>query len=110
MNVIFHIDDSTKWLTVLSNIKHMTEWYQSTHTQGIIELLINGEAVAQTVKSSNFDLNSIQSSILSIKVCYNSLQQRKISENDLQKNVAIVPSGVVELALKQNEGFSYIKP
>jgi len=51
----------------------------------------------------------ISSSVV-ISVCKNSLDQRHISSTELQDNIVIVPSGVVELAIKQNEGYGYIKP
>ncbi|MBZ6004166.1 DsrE family protein [Leuconostoc gelidum subsp. aenigmaticum] len=110
MNVIFHIDETDKWPTVLSNIKHMVDWYQKTDTQGDIELLINGEAVEQTVKTANINLNDIYAPNVNIVVCNNSLTQRHISNDDLQEVTSIAPVGVVELALKQQQGYSYIKP
>jgi len=86
MNVIFHIDETDKWPTVLSNIKHMVDWYQKTGTQGDIELLINGEAVEQTVKTANINLNDIHAPNVNIVVCNNSLTQRHISNDDTRSN------------------------
>ena len=45
MNVIVHIDESEKWQTVLSNLKHLVEWYEDNEIVGTIELLVNGGAV-----------------------------------------------------------------
>ncbi len=45
MNVIVHIDETNKWPTVLSNLSHLYEHWQQSHDDGIIELLVNGEAV-----------------------------------------------------------------
>jgi len=110
MNVIVHIDESEKWQTVLSNLKHLVEWYENNDIVGTIELLVNGGAVQQVVKQSDLQLNTLISSSVVISVCKNSLDQRNISSTDLQDNIVIVPSGVVELAIKQNEGYGYIKP
>ena len=110
MNVIVHIDESEKWQTVLSNLKHLVEWYENNDIVGTIELLVNGGAVQQVVKQSDLQLNKLISSSIVISVCKNSLDQRNISSTDLQDNIVIVPSGVVELAIKQNEGYGYIKP
>ena len=103
MNVIVHIDESEKWQTVLSNLKHLVEWYENNDIVGTIELLVNGGAVQQVVKQSDLQLNKLISSSVVISVCKNSL-------TELQDNIVIVPSGVVELAIKQNEGYGYIKP
>jgi intracellular sulfur oxidation DsrE/DsrF family protein len=109
MNVIVHIDESEKWQTVLSNLKHLVEWYEDNEIVGTIELLVNGGA-EQAVKQSDLQLNTLISSSVVISVCKNSLDQRHISSTELQDNIVIVPSGVVELAIKQNEGYGYIKP
>jgi len=111
MNVIFHIDDSIKWPTVVSNLKHMSEWYKNTGTTGIIELLINGEAVEQALKTSDVNFKEIKDANVSIAICQNSLNQRKMTDEYLQEEVSfVVPSGVVELAVKEQQGYSYIKP
>ena len=111
MDVIFHIDETIKWPTVLSNLKHMNEWYSETGSTGTIELLINGEAVEQAIKASDVNFTAMIDHNIKIAVCQNSLDQRQIATADLQDAVAVVvPSGVVELALKQQQGYSYIKP
>ncbi|WP_424572020.1 DsrE family protein [Weissella soli] len=111
MDVIFHIDETIKWPTVLSNLKHMNAWYIETGTTGTIELLINGEAVEQAIKASDVNFQEEIDHHIKIAVCQNSLDKRQIATADLQDAVAVVvPSGVVELALKQQQGYSYIKP
>nr|WP_277949524.1 DsrE family protein [Weissella paramesenteroides] len=47
---------------------------------------------------------------MDVRACKNSMDQREIQEDDLQNHVKVVPSGVVELAIKQRDGFGYIKP
>ena len=45
-----------------------------------------------------------------IAACRNAMKGQKVEEQELLDGVAAVASGVVELALKQQEGYSYIKP
>lgn len=42
--------------------------------------------------------------------CENALKERNIDPASLFACVSIVPSGVMEIIKKQNEGFAYIKP
>jgi uncharacterized protein len=110
LNTIFHIDEREKWPTVFSNLHHMVEWMDDSRNDGVVELLVNGEAVVDSLKNSEQDLSSLVKLGIDVRICRNSMNQRNILDDDLQNNLKTVPSGVVELALKQKEGFSYIKP
>lgn len=109
MNVIFHIDDQSKWPTLLSNVEHFQEWLLAQSDNSTMEVLINGDAVASAVTGSDVDL-SLLARTVNIVVCANSLHHRQISEKQLQDGLTTVPSGVVELAQRQHHGFAYIKP
>ncbi|MGB2575615.1 DsrE family protein [Leuconostoc citreum] len=110
MNVIVHIDETNKWPTVLSNLSHLYEHWQQSHDDGIIELLVNGEAVTQLRQDADINLTDLYRRGIDVAVCNNSLQQRQILPKQLQAESRIVPSGVVELVNKQHQGFAYIKP
>ncbi|MGO1336971.1 MAG: DsrE family protein [Leuconostoc fallax] len=110
MNVIFHIDETNRWQTALANIKNFSEWQKQHADKGTIELLINGEAVEQAVTGDAINLEQLVNNGIDVAVCQNAMRQRQITHADLQQGVRIVPAGVVELAMKQTEGFSYIKP
>ncbi|GAK30235.1 hypothetical protein WOSG25_020300 [Weissella oryzae SG25] len=110
LSTIFHIDERAKWSTVLSNLHHMVEWMDNNNNDGTVELLVNGEAVVDSLKNSKQDLSALVELGIDVRICRNSMSQRNILDDDLQNDLKIVPSGVVELALKQQEGFSYIKP
>ncbi|MCI1986477.1 MAG: DsrE family protein [Lactobacillus sp.] len=109
MNVIFHIDDSKKWPTLLNNVQHFREWLQAQSDNSTLEVLINGEAVSDAVLDSPIDL-SLLARTVNIAVCANSMHQRQLTKAQLQDGVTMVPSGVVELAQRQHHGFAYIKP
>ena len=46
---------------------------------------------------------------VTIAVCNNSLKRLKIDPSELMQEVTVVPSAVVELIVKQAEGWSYLK-
>ena len=110
LNTIFHIDGTQKWSVVISNLKHLHEWMRSNNESGVIELVVNGEAISDTIINSKQNLSELFEIGIDVRACKNSMDQREIQEDDLQNQVKVVPSGVVELAIKQCDGFGYIKP
>ncbi|MCZ9310595.1 DsrE family protein [Weissella koreensis] len=110
LNTIFHIDENSKWDMVNSNIYHLVEWMKFNHENGIIELVINGDAVEMAKKDSSVILKKLTELDVQVMICENSLNQRNILLNEIQDQVKSVSSGVVELSLQQRAGFSYIKP
>jgi intracellular sulfur oxidation DsrE/DsrF family protein len=45
------------------------------------------------------------------RVCHNTLNARRISEQNLLMDAKVVPAGVVEVArLQFEEGYAYLKP
>lgn len=116
MNVLFHIDESSKWQMVLTNVKNMLNYAQTSDLKFLIEVLANGAAVTDLKKqvSQSSGMYSIMKDLaendVAIVACRNALHAHKIDENELCPFVRIVPSGVVELVIKQHDGYSYIKP
>ena len=45
-----------------------------------------------------------------VAACQNALRANQIDPQQLPDFVRVVPAGVVEIAQRQEEGFSYIKP
>lgn len=107
MNVIFHIDDIEKWPIMISNVKN----FRKEIPNGKIEVLVNGEAVESLMIHSPVTISVLtELPEVEIVVCQNSLNQRKIINEDLQPQLMKVSSGVVELVQKQVGGYVYIKP
>lgn len=107
MNVIFHIDEVEKWQMVISNVKN----FRKEVLKGKIVVLVNGEAVIALLENSSFSLSVLTNlPDVEVEVCQNSLHQYNIAKQQLQPTLEQVPSGVVELARKQSEGYAYIKP
>lgn len=109
--IIFHVDELSKWKLVLTNTKNLLDaLIDSTLT---IEILANSEAVKFLIESDHIDRNQLLelvSSNVIFSICNNSLKSFEIDVKSLFAFVSIVPSGVAELALKQHEGFAYIRP
>ncbi|WP_050635995.1 DsrE family protein [Candidatus Stoquefichus sp. SB1] len=112
MKVIYHIDEREKWSLCLGNVENMKAYYRSHHIPYQIEVLANSLAVKDYVKDSALALKLKELSCQGIQfaACHNALRGQKIALEDLLEEVVVVDAGVVELALKQSQGFAYIKP
>ncbi len=109
LKMIFHIDEIDRWPMVLKNVRNSLV----AEPESMIEVLANGGAVVffmihtKTLESDWLDLVNKG---VSFKACRNALNEHQIREDSLPKVVEVVPAGTIELAKKQMEGFSYIRP
>lgn len=115
MNVLFHIDESSRWNMALGNIQNMIRYMEDQTISYQIELVANGPAVCELQDSVSEKLGLKESlCFLSPKIricaCRNALMGNHITPGRLLPFVDIVPAGVVEIAQRQEDGFSYIKP
>ena len=109
LKVIFHVDEIHKLDLALANVKNFLKGYGGDME---IELLLNYEAVREAVRKSEYreDMEEILDKQARIKVCSNALKFFKVEEKNLIEGIETVQAGVVELALRQKEGYGYIKP
>ncbi len=89
MNVIVHIDETNKWPTVLSNLSHLYEHWQQSHDDGIIELLVNGEAVTQVRQDADIDLTDLYRRGIDVAVCNNKYYQNKYKPRVVSYHLAL---------------------
>ncbi len=67
------------------------------------------DAYLKTGKYEN-DLKSLVEKGVIVAQCHNTLEERKISRNEIYDFIGIVPSGNGDLIIRQAEGWSVIKP
>jgi len=110
--VIFHVDETNKWKLVLANTRNLLNALQDSKLT--VEILANSEAVTflTAANHSEEELTTLSdlAKTVNFSVCNNSLKALGIDPSSLLDFVTVVPSGVAELAIKQHEGYSYIKP
>ena len=116
MKVIYHIDESEKWNMVLDNVTNMLNYGAENNTAFEIEIVANGIAVTglfrQEAKEANryARMEELHTKKVIFAVCNNALKKFAAQNTALCPFATVVPAGVVELAKKQEEGYSYIKP
>ncbi|MHC5248503.1 DsrE family protein [Enterococcus sp. LJL90] len=104
MKVVFHIDEKEKWPEARSNVKNLL---QATATIEVI-VLVNGGAVTGYLEPAY--QHFISNPKISFHACHNALKANDIAEEQLPKNVEVVPAGVLDLVKLQSNGYAYIKP
>jgi len=110
--VIFHIDELNKWNLLLTNISNLIN---SKDDNFKIIAVANSEAVKyyDTAKKLSADLDTIialNNRGVRFIACNNALNAYNIDKCNLLRCIEIVPAGVAEIAIRQSEGFAYIKP
>lgn len=112
INVIFHIDELSKWKLVLKNVSNLLHGVDIDRSN--IEVLANSEAVKFYLKREpNTEiaaLKDLNSKGVRFVACNNALNSYSIRKEDLIDFIDIVPVGVLELVIKQKKGYAYIKP
>lgn len=110
--VIFQVSDNdpAKWNLALNNVRNIqqdlgkdsVEIEVVTYGPGLNMLKLDsavsarvGDALGQGVK---------------IMACENTMTNTKVSKADMLPNIGYVKAGVVELMVKQQQGWSYIRP
>ena len=112
IRVVFHIDENAKWELLLNNIRNMIR--EVNVDSSFIEVVANSEAVKFYRKAEN--PNGLETAMkladegVRFAACRNALNGLRITQEELYPFVHTVPSGVVELAIRQQEGCAYIKP
>ena len=102
-------NDTSAWKGLMKNIENLKNaWGDSVsievvaHSNGI-EFLVN-DKTTQQAKIAFFKTKGVQ-----FVGCENTMRERKIPKETIIPEAGFVKSGVAEVILKQEQGWSYIK-
>ncbi|MBO1680472.1 DsrE family protein [Bittarella massiliensis (ex Durand et al. 2017)] len=113
MNVLYHVDQMEAWQLAAGNALNMDDYCRREGIFCQMEIVANGPAVKGLVEPAAPYLSALAELAekgMVVAVCQNALRANQIDPRQLPGFVRVVPAGVVEIAQKQEEGFSYIKP
>lgn len=111
MKVVFHIDEMNKWSLVIGNVKNTISYCKENNIKYRIEVVANSEAVKGYL--SNFEIEGIaylQKLHVEFVACNNAIRNYEIQLKELISGITVVPAGIIELVLKQQDGYAYIRP
>jgi uncharacterized protein len=101
--------DTLAWKGVLKNI---TNLYDIWGDKVKIELVAHGHGVDFLVNGKTTQearIGELANRGVEFRACENSLKDRKLSKQDVIGAAGTVPSGVAEVVLKEEDGWSYLK-
>ncbi|MDQ2736246.1 MAG: DsrE family protein [Pseudomonadota bacterium] len=102
-------NDPARWNLVLNNARAIREGVGS---EGIeIEIVAYGPGVAMLKDESSVKQRIAETMKAGVKVnaCQNTMNSMKLSPSDMLPEIGYVPSGVVEVMRKQQQGWAYIR-
>lgn len=110
-NIVVQLNtaDTASWSSVIGNIKNFQKVWPANLN---IEVVVHGKAIDFLVKDKTYFTNDIlllASQGIKFFACQNTMRKHNISTEMIIKEAGIVPSGVVEIVLKQEAGWSYLK-
>lgn len=101
--------DTLAWKMLMNNIKNMKATWEDKVT---IEVVVNGAGIGFLTKEKATQSDRIiyfKSQGVIFMACENTMRERNISKESILPEAGFVKSAVVELILKQEQGWSYIK-
>jgi intracellular sulfur oxidation DsrE/DsrF family protein len=102
-------NDPARWNLILNNVHAIGEGVGS---EGIeIELVAYGPGVLMLKSDSSVKQRLAEAVKAGVKVnaCQNTMNGMKLSPSDMLGEIGYVPSGVVEVMRKQQQGWAYIR-
>tara|TARA_R110002124_G_scaffold11573_6_gene54870 strand:+ start:17844 stop:18275 length:432 start_codon:yes stop_codon:yes gene_type:complete len=118
--VAIHVDQNDPQVMnmALNNVANVTQYYEDQGDTVIVELVAYGPGLNMFVADKSpvadrIEQMSLRMDNLSFAACGNTLNamQKKAGHDiTLMSEVAVVPSGVVQLIALQEDGYAYIRP
>ena len=101
--------DTAAWSSTIGNIKNLQNiWPNNVE----VEVVIHGKALGLLVAAKTHLANEViemSKKNVQFLACENSMRKYHIEKSELLNIAFSVPSGVAELILKQETGWSYLK-
>ena len=102
-------NDPARWNMILNNMINLKEGVGSEGVE--IELVAYGPGI-HMLKADSPVKHRIADAVKSgvhVNACQNTMSNMKLTPADMQPEIGYVPSGVVEVMKKQQQGWAYIR-
>jgi len=101
--------DTSAWSSTIGNIKNLQKLWPNNV---LVEVVVHGKALDLLVAAKTHLANEVvemSKTNVQFSACENSMRKHHIEKADLLTIANTVPSGVAEVILKQEAGWSYLK-
>lgn len=98
------------WTACLNNVQNLQKRFGAQNTE--LEVVCHGPGLAMLMKVNKpFEarMDAVAKSGVEFAACNNTMHASEVTKDELFPFVTVVPSGVGELVLKQEEGWAYLK-
>ena len=110
--VIFQVSDNdpAKWNLALNNVRNIQQDLGRDNVE--IEVVAYGPGLNMLKLDSTVSarVGDALGQGVKIMACENTMTNNKVGKADMLPNIGYVKAGVVELMVKQQQGYSYIRP
>ncbi|HEY8906804.1 MAG TPA: DsrE family protein [Rhodoferax sp.] len=102
--------DAVKWNLALNNAKNVQHDLGADKVN--IEIVAFGPGIDMlTADSTVADrVSAAVKSGIQVAACENSMAAKKLTKTDMNPSIGYVPSGVVEIMRREQQGWSYLRP
>jgi uncharacterized protein len=100
--------DSLTQISVIGQIRNIKKSLPDAH----IKVVCHANALDMLIEKKSrvlTHLSSLTDEDVVFAACENTMERKNVKKEDLSTHVVTVPSALVEIILKQEEGWSYIK-
>jgi intracellular sulfur oxidation DsrE/DsrF family protein len=103
-------NDTAKWNLALNNAKNIQKDVGTDNV--VIEIVAFGPGVNMLKAESEVGnrINDAVDTGVQVNACQNTMRNFKLSKEDMNARVGYVPSGVVEIMQRQQQGYAYLRP
>lgn len=112
VKLVIQVSDAepAKWNLALNNARNVQEELGAKNVK--IEIVAYGPGLGMLKKDAVTSERVDEASLAGIKfvACENTMRNLKLTRADIHAAASYVPSGVVQLMLRQSQGWSYIRP
>ena len=101
--------DTAAWGGVIGNVKNLSKIWPTNLS---VEVVVHGKALDFLVAAKSHlvaDVEQLTKKGVVFNACENTMNKYGIRKDMLISSASSVPSGVAELVMKQEEGWSYLK-
>lgn len=109
--VVVHLNSADQALQE-SALRNVTNLRAGLGGDTPIEVVVHGPAVRTLTCGSPLEQSIVplQAAGVRFAACGNSLHSLSLTSDDMQADVIVVPSGVVHLVRRQQDGWAYLRP
>jgi intracellular sulfur oxidation DsrE/DsrF family protein len=110
-HVVFAVTsgDEADWKMTMGNIRNLTEGLKPDATEVEVVAYSQGLNLVKQGSALAAEITALQEKHVRFVACQNSMRMQHVEAKDLLPGVESVPSGIVEVVTKQEQGWSYIK-